>query len=74
MKLPCQMVLRKTIEHKSALTIFGKILLQMNAKIGSSLWIVRPKHDFWQKKRIMYGGLAISKNSKQKVTKKHNEK
>ena len=45
----------------------------MNMKIGCSLWVVRPKHPFWQKKKIMYGGLSISKNTKQRVTKEHNE-
>lgn len=64
LRLPCQMVLKKTMGSKNRLTICGKILLQMNAKIGFPLWTVPLKHPYWKKKTIMYGGLSVSKNVK----------
>ena len=37
LKLPCQALLKKTMQSKNRLTICGKILLQINAKIGQAL-------------------------------------
>lgn len=65
LRLPCQAVLKKTMASKNKITICGKILLQINAKIGFPLWIVPLKHPYWSKKTIMYGGLSIRKNLKQ---------
>lgn len=74
LKLPCQALLKKTMQSKNRLTICGKILLQINAKIGQALWTVPPKHLYWKNKTIMYGGLAVSKNLKQQKWKNIDEK
>lgn len=68
--LPCQVILRKTAEHKSKTTILGKIALQINAKSGNTLWSVQTKHPFWSKKRIAYGAFSISKNVRQDTKRK----
>lgn len=65
LKLPCQVLLKKTMMNKNKLTICGKIVLQINAKIGKTLWTVPQKHPYWKGKTIMYGGLSVSKNVKQ---------
>lgn len=65
LSLPCQGILKKTMRGKNSFIICGKILLQMNAKIGLPLWTVPLKHPYWKKKAIMYGGLSINKNLKQ---------
>ena len=46
------------------MSIYGKILLQMNAKLGLPLWTVL-KHPLWKGKSIMYGGISVSKNMNQ---------
>lgn len=65
LKLPCQAFLKKTMNSKNRLTICGKILLQVNCKIGKNIWNVPLKHPYWKGKTVMYGGLSVSKNVKQ---------
>lgn len=59
------MVRKKTLGTQKNISICGKILLQMNAKIGQALWVVPRRHKFWDKKKIMYGGLSVYRNQKQ---------
>ena len=47
------------------MSICGKIVLQMNAKIGQPIWSVPLQHPFWKNKLVMYGGLSVIKNVKQ---------
>jgi hypothetical protein len=59
-KVASQAVLRKTLQGKGALSIFSKIICQINAKLGKALWSIPPKHPFWKDKTFCYGGLSLS--------------
>ena len=49
------------LQKRSTLVVFGKILLQINAKLGKPLWTVPYFHQFWHNKRVMYGAIHITK-------------
>lgn len=65
--MPSQVIRRGTLSQKSKknpLSSASKIVLQMNIKIGLPLWEVRKSSGYFQKQKIMYGGISISKGKK----------
>jgi hypothetical protein len=56
------MLLKKTADSKNRASVFGKLALQINAKIGNTLWEVPPRHPFWKKKKLANGAFSISRN------------
>lgn len=61
LKVSSQAVLRKCLQGKGALSIYSKIICQINAKLGKALWSIPPKHPFWKDKSFTYAGLSLSK-------------
>ncbi len=52
--------MRKVLQSKG-LSVYSKIICQINAKIGKALWSIPPKHPFFKEKTFAYGGLSLSK-------------
>lgn len=63
LKVPSQALLRKTVQGKGALSVFSKVICQINAKLGKALWTLPPQHPFWKDRSLICGGLSLSKGS-----------
>lgn len=62
--IPSQAIRKRTFASKNPLSAASKVILQMNAKIGGTLWETVKRNKYFDKRRIMYGGLSLSKGKK----------
>ena len=65
LNLSCQAALEKSFTGHSALSVAGKIVLQMHAKMGVPIWTVPIKHSYFKNRLIMVGGLSVAVNMRQ---------
>jgi hypothetical protein len=63
-KIPSQAIRRRTLANQIParnMSAASKIVLQMNAKLGFPLWEIPESSRTFGKKKVMYGGISISK-------------
>ena len=58
-----QFVLTSSLrEQSTALSVAGKIVIQIAAKKGLSLWQVERKHPYWAGKKVAIASMGYSRN------------
>lgn len=50
--------------QKGRMSVASKIAMQMNAKVGHPLWVVKNQHPIWKNKTVAIAGIASSKGKK----------
>ena len=65
LNMPCQAII-KTNKWGKSLSVAGKIMLQINAKIGCPLWCVPPGHTSCNNMRIAVAAISLAANKPEK--------
>ena len=64
LKVPSQVVLNKHFRDKPKPAVMSKLLGQMNAKVGGTLWGIPTQHPYFKEKSVMYGAISFSRGKK----------
>jgi len=66
LNVPSQFVKKTNLSssNKNSLSIAAKVILQMNAKMGHSLWCIANSHSIWRDEVVAVCGIASSNAKK----------